>query len=479
MTKHITSERRAKIVCTLGPSSTSYDQIKALAIAGMDVARLNFSHGTHDEHFERLTQVRSISRELNKPISVLLDLQGPKIRVQTFENGSTVLKKGDPFVLTTRNIQGNQHEVSVSYKSFNKDVRAGDTVLLDDGLIKLKVQEISGPDVNCEVVFGGELSDKKGLNIPGNILSVEALTEKDRKDLEFGLEHGVDYIALSFVQKPGDVNTLKQLIHNAGHDIPVVAKIEKPQAVESIDEIIQVTDVIMVARGDLGVEVSAEEVPPIQKQIIRQCNRNGVPVITATQMLDSMIHNPRPTRAEASDVANAILDGTDAVMLSGETASGRFPVESVATMHRIVSLIEENTSFNWEPRRRRYDMVYSPSLTIGYTACQAADLIRAAAIVCMTQTGSTARMIARYRPEEPIIAVTHSLKSYSRMALYWGVYAHIIPEFKENIDDAIQDVEKTLKKEGLIKKGDQVVYTAGLPFSVRRPTNMLRIEEIS
>jgi pyruvate kinase len=478
MTNLTISKRRAKIVCTLGPSSSSFERIKDLAWAGMDVARLNFSHGSHEEHLQRLNTVRKVSRELNKPIAILQDLQGPKIRVQTFEKGQIKLNRGDNFTLTTREVQGNEKEVSVSYKSFNKDVKIGNTVLLDDGLLKLNVLEIDGADVHCEVLFGGILSDNKGLNLPGNILSVSALTEKDKQDLEFGIKNKVDYIALSFVQKPDDVLDLKKLIQDADSDIPVVAKIEKPQAVESIEEIIAVTDIIMVARGDLGVEVNAEEVPPIQKQIIRQCNRKGVPVITATQMLDSMIHNPRPTRAEASDVANAIIDGTDAVMLSGETASGNFPVESVETMHRIVALIEENSSINWELRRHRPDVNYTTSLTIGHTAVQAADLMRAAAIVCMTQTGSTARMIARYRPDEPIIAVTHSEKSFSRMALYWGVSGLIVPEFKENIDDAITDVSKTLKKTGLISSGTRIVVTAGLPFAMRRRTNMLRIEVI-
>jgi pyruvate kinase len=478
MTNMTLSKRRAKIVCTLGPSSNSVENIKDLACAGMDVARLNFSHGSHDEHLQRINAVRKVARDLNKPIAILQDLQGPKIRVQTFEKGKISLKKGSMFILTTRDVQGNEREVSVSYKSFNLDVKIGDTVLLDDGLLKLIVRDIAGTDVHCEVLFGGILSDKKGLNLPGNILSVSALTEKDKEDLEFGIKNKVDYIALSFVQKPEDVIELRNLIQEAGSDIPVVSKIEKPQAVASIEEIIDVTDIIMVARGDLGVEVSAEEVPPIQKQIIRQCNRNGVPVITATQMLDSMIHNPRPTRAEASDVANAIIDGTDAVMLSGETANGNFPVESVETMHRIVSLIEKNSSINWELRRRRPDVNYTTSLTIGHTAVQAADLMRAAAIVCMTQTGSTARMIARYRPEEPIIAVTHSEKSFSRMALYWGVSGLIVPEFKENIDDAITDVSNTLKKTGLVSSGNRIVVTAGLPFSLRRRTNMLRIEEI-
>jgi pyruvate kinase len=289
----------------------------------------------------------------------------------------------------------------------------------------------------------------------------------------------VDYVALSFVQKPKDIEEIKGIISRAKKDIPVVAKIEKPQAVESIEDIIDKTDVIMVARGDLGVEVSAEEVPPIQKRIISLCNKNGTPVITATQMLESMIHNPRPTRAEASDVANAILDGTDAVMLSGETAVGKFPVTCVQTMHRIVNLIEKNVrSVNWETRRRHSDQKYSISSTIGFSACQAADLIDAAMIVCLTQSGTTARMISRYRPKQPLIAVTHTERSLRRLNLVWGVLPHSIHEFGDNIDEAITDILKIIKRKSPVKKGDKIVITAGLPFHTRRGTNMLRIEEI-
>jgi len=444
----------------------------------MDVARLNFSHGSHDDHQKVIKIIRQVSGELNKPIAILQDLQGPKIRVQDFEQGRVELKTGSEFILTTRHLLGTEKTGSVSYDSFHKDVKVGDPILLDDGLLKLKVEKIHGADVHCRILFGGILSNKKGLNLPGSILSINALTDKDIEDLRFGLQMDVDYVALSFVQKPQDIIDIKKLIHAENKDIPVVAKIEKPQAVQEINPITDLADVIMVARGDLGVEVSAEEVPPIQKKIIALCNQKGKPVITATQMLESMIHNPRPTRAEASDVANAILDGTDAVMLSGETASGSFPVEAVETMHRIVQLIEKEQETRWDLRRRMPSLTYDSTLAIGYCACHAADLVKAAAIVCLTQTGSTARMIARYRPDQPILAITHTKKSLSRMALLWGVSAYQIEEFKTNMDHAIHDVFEILKKQGAVKPGDKIVFTAGLPFSVRRGTNMLRIEKI-
>jgi pyruvate kinase len=447
--------------------------------AGMDVARLNFSHGTHEDHKKVFKLIREVCQEQNKSVAILQDLQGPKIRILKFENGFIELKKGKAFTLTTRNVQGNEKIVSVSYKSFSKDVHVGDIVLLDDGLIKLKVERIRGQDVNCKVLFGGLLSNHKGLNLPGNILSVNALTEKDKRDLKLGIELDVDYVALSFVQKPEDILQIKRIISRAGKNIPVVAKIEKPQAVDSIEDIIHIADVIMVARGDLGVEVSAEEVPPIQKNIISLCNKNGKPVITATQMLESMVHNPRPTRAEASDVANAILDGTDAVMLSGETAAGKFPVTALQTMHRIVNLTEKKISTdNWKNRRRQTDIQFSISSAIGYSACQAADLINAVMIICLTQSGTTARMIARYRPSQPLIAITHTEKSLRRLNLVWGVIPYSLHEFGDNMDEAITDILKIVKQKAPVKKGDKIVITAGLPFHSRRGTNMLRIEEI-
>jgi pyruvate kinase len=408
------------------------------------------------------------------------DLQGPKIRIQTFEEGFIYLKSSDTFTLTTRMVNGNKSIVSVSYKSFSKDVSKGDTILLDDGLINLKVKKVSGSDVICKVIFGGKLSDHKGLNLPGNLLSVKSLTEKDINDLQFGLKMDVDFVALSFVQKPKDIKELKKIIQTSEKDIKVVAKIEKPQAVDCIEEIIDITDVIMVARGDLGVEVKPEKVPPIQKQIISACNRKGVPVITATQMLESMIQNPRPTRAEASDVANAVIDGSDAVMLSGETASGNFPVEAVKTMHRIVSLIEKNIpEANLRIWINRLEKSRDISSTIGYSACHAAETIDADIIICLTQSGTTARMIARYRPRRPLIAVTHTERTRRQLNLLWGVIPYSIHEFGDNFDEAITDIMNILREKKVIKKGEKIVFTAGLPFHSRLGTNVLRIEEMS
>jgi pyruvate kinase len=472
------NNRRAKIICTLGPSSNTYDRIKELALAGMNVARLNFSHGTHENHLNNINLIRQISLELQKPIAIMQDLQGPKIRIQKFKNAKIELKANQNFILTTENIIGDEFKVAVSYPEFTKDVNPGDYVLLDDGLIKLQVQEIRGKDVDCRVIFGGILSDHKGLNLPGSILSIDPLTTKDLVDLEFGIKHIVDYIALSFVQKASDVKYLKKLIKNKNTEIPVIAKIEKPQAVDCLKEIVHISDAIMVARGDLGVEVNAEEVPSIQKKIIKYCNSKGVPVITATQMLDSMIHNPRPTRAEASDVANAVLDGSDAVMLSGETASGKFPVESVQTMDKIIQLIEnDHLTSGSEIRRRQRDTKYSVAMSIGHAACDAAELVEAKAIVCLTQSGSTAKTIAQFRPDNMIIAITSKDITMFRLSLIWGVRSFSVGEFKENIDDAVKDIRKILLEKSIVNKGDTVIITAGLPFINRRKTNMLRIEE--
>ncbi len=475
---HNIHRRKAKIVCTLGPSSNSYEQVHKLATSGMDVARINFSHGDHESHQKLIETVRKVSKDTGKPIAVLQDLQGPKIRVGTFETGQIKLKEGQEFILTVRNVKGSENIVSVSYKSFNRDVQPGDTVLLDDGNLNLKVERIDGKDVHCRVVYGGILKDKKGLNLPGSILSVPCLTEKDRDDLKFGLQMDVDYVALSFVQRPEDINEIKWIIEAHGKQTPVVAKIEKPQAVEAIDKITDLTDAIMVARGDLGVEVPPERVPTIQKDIIRICNQKGIPVITATQMLESMITHPRPTRAEASDVANAIIDGSDAVMLSGETASGMYPVEAVKTMDRIIRMMEENMDPRWDLKRRKQDLIYPISYAIGYSATHSADLVNATAIVCLTQSGSTASMISRFRPGKPIIALTSKEKTFNRLPLLWGVTALLTGEFQENIDSVIEDLKTQLVVMGIVKPGDTIVFTAGIPFRQRRSTNMLRVEEI-
>jgi len=474
-------DRFVKIICTLGPSSNTYEKIKELAVAGMDIARLNFSHGTHDDHKKLIGIIRKVSSEVGLPIAILQDLQGPKIRVKKFENGYIDFPTGKEFTLTTRDVIGNDDIVSVSLKSLHEDVKPGDPILLDDGNLRIIVKEINGQDVRCVVEFGGVLKDHKGINIPGSSLSVSSMSEKDDKDLKFGLENDVDFIALSFVQKPEDVSDIKKKISDYGKNIPVIAKIEKPQAVESIEEILKIVDVIMIARGDLGVEMLTEEVPPIQKKIIQLCNDSGVPVITATQMLDSMITNPRPTRAESTDVANAVLDGTDAVMLSGETASGAYPVEAVKTMDNIVKLIEDS-GFDRTRRmllmRRDPAINYETGYAISFSACDAARLVKAKAILCMTQTGYSAKLISRFRTKIPTYAITPKMKTYYKTALYWGVKGVKIDEFPDNFDHSVDEIIKMMKAKGYINTGDRIILTAGAPFSMKLQTNTIRIETV-
>jgi len=472
--------RRVKIVCTLGPATNSYEKILKLAYLGMDVARFNFSHGTYEDHKQRYNWVRQASVECKKPIAILQDLQGPKIRVRKFANDQVELKPGAPFILTVRDLPlGNEKEAAVSYPTFNKDVVSGSTVLLDDGNLSLKVVKVDGQDVHCEVVHGGILKNNKGVNLPGSILSVEALTEKDKEDLKFGLDMGVDYVALSFVQRPEDVKAIKELIFFYGKDTPVISKIEKPQAVDRIDEIIDLSDGIMIARGDMGVEMNVWEVPPIQKDIIERCNRMGKPVITATQMLESMISNPRPTRAEATDVANAVLDGTDAVMLSAETASGQYPFDAVEHMHKIISTIEAKRTKPFTDRKMVLDATFGIANAIGESASVAAAVVGAGKIICLTDSGYTAKTISHFRPPRPILAISPSDKALRQLALYWGVWGISISTFGNNIDDAVRQVTALLKNGGYVKKDERVVFTAALPFTAQKDTNMLRIEQIT
>lgn len=473
--------RRVKIVCTLGPATDSYEKILEIAKAGMNVARFNFSHGTYDDHKKRFDWVRKASEELGRSIAILQDLQGPKIRVRKFENDQVELKAGAKFTLTVRDLLGTQDIASVSYPTFNKDVEPGETVLLDDGNLSLKVLSIEGEDVHCEVIYGGILKNNKGVNLPGSILSVESLTSKDKDDLAFGLKMGVDWVALSFVQKPEDIKLIKELIYYHGKDTPVIAKIEKPQAVTRINEILDLTDGIMIARGDMGVEMQVHEVPPIQKEIIALCNKRGKPVITATQMLESMISNPRPTRAEATDVANAVLDGTDAVMLSAETASGMYPIEAVQHMHNIIAAIESRRFLPWNQREKNKGIQgesYSDALAIGEAAARSAESVHAGKILCLTESGATAKLISRFRPNRPILALSPSPAALRQLSLYWGVWGIQIPNFEDNIDDAVFSVINELKKRNIVRQGEKLVITAGLPFTQKRQTNMMRIETV-
>lgn len=466
--------RRTKIVATLGPTSDTEEKITALAQAGMNVARLNFSHGTHKDHSERIRLLRQISIQLNQPIAILQDLQGPKIRTGKLVNGQPIpLNVGETFVITNdESVIGEPGRVSTTYDHLPIDCKPGDRILLSDGLIELRVKECTQREVITEVISGGMLREKQGINLPGVAVSAPALTEKDREDLLFGLHEGVDYVALSFVRRAEDVQLVKQEIAAAGYKTPVIAKIEKPEAVDNIDSIVAVSDGIMVARGDLGVEMPPEQVPLIQKRIILAANREGIPVITATQMLESMIVNPRPTRAEASDVANAILDGTDAVMLSGETANGAYPIEAVAMMAKIAEESEKGFTSRLGNQYSKEPESYSHA--ISHAANAIVDSIPIAAIVAFTSSGYTARLVARDRPKVPIIAMTHEYDIYHRLALIWGVEPLLCP-FVSRLDDLSNLARSIMLERNVIKPGDSVVITGGHPLAVRGTTNFLKI----
>jgi pyruvate kinase len=469
--------RRAKIVCTVGSASRSAQKIAEMIRAGADMFRLNFSHGTHGEHAETIRVIREASERLSKPIAILQDLQGPRIRLGTFRDGTVTLQRGDRFTLTSRPVPGDAAEVSIDDPLLIREARPSNRIFIADGLIQLRVAEATDTDLVCEVVDGGILSDHKGVNLPGVDFHREALTDRDRDDIRFGLEQGVDYIAVSFVQGPEDVRAAQRLIQGAKQPVPVIAKLETPRAVQRLDEILEVADGVMIARGDLGVEMEPEAVPLVQKDIIEKANDRNVTVITATQMLESMTHNPRPTRAEASDVANAIFDGTDAVMLSAETSVGLFPVEAVQMMHRIVESAESR-SVRWRRTRKEERRVTG---TLPEAACEAAANaameIGAKAIVVFTQSGSTARLISKFRPAVPILAFTPSETVRRRMALFWGVEARFMAPINEEAR-LIEAVEKMLLNEGLAQRQDRFVLLSGFPIRRQGPTNMIKLHQI-
>ena len=471
--------RRAKIVCTIGPACHEPAQLEALLRAGMDVARLNFSHGTHDDHRSVIRELRRLSAERAVPLAILQDLQGPKIRIGSLADGSVILETGAALTITTRDVRGDAAVVSTAYDSLPRDVKPGDQILLSDGLLQLEVKETTATDVLCRVVDGGSLRARAGMNLPGSHLSTPALTDKDRADLEFGLDEGVDFVALSFVRQAADVLELQRLISDRGATTPVVAKLEKPEAIAQLDEILDVADGVMIARGDLGVELSPERVPFLQKEIIARAAAYRVPVITATQMLESMIEHPRPTRAEASDVANAIVDGTDAVMLSGETAVGHYPVEAVGMMVRIV--LEAEAHATKDPpslRRRREDGPSGFPDAIAASACRAAEEVGARAIVAFTNSGFTARLISKYHPAIPVYAYCEDETVQRRLCLYWGVLPRR-SDFIEDIELKIEDVDEALVSEGSLEPGDPIVILAGTPSGVRGTTNMLKLHRTS
>jgi len=467
--------RHSKIVCTIGPASCSATMIDRLMRAGMDVARLNFSHGSHAEHAECISLLRASAVKHQKPISILADLQGPKIRTGALAGGGPVLlKTGQQFEITTKKLLGNVSRVSTTFSQLPREVHRGDRILLSDGLIELRVERVRPGHVICRVVNGGALGQHKGINLPGVNLKVPALTTKDKQDLTFALKHGADYIAVSFVRRPEDVLLAKKLIQRAGKDTPIIAKLEKPEAIENLDEILRASDGVMVARGDLGVEMNPERVPVVQKAIIARAREFRRPVITATQMLESMTENPRPTRAEASDVANAIFDGSDAVMLSAETASGKYPVEAVGMMARIIE--EAEASIREFPRPAPQERLRIPE-TVAELVCHASRELHMKLIAVFTHSGFTARLISRYRPLVPIVAFSPEMATRRRMALIWGVRPRYIKDVQK-VDGLAAVAEKRLLEEGLAKKGDVIGIVAGTPMGIRGTTNFMKFHVI-
>jgi len=471
--------RRTKIVATLGPASSSEELLNALMDGGADIFRLNFSHGDQQDKAELIRRIRDISTRRRQAVAILGDLQGPKIRTGLMQSDGVKLQPGAEVTITTRDVRGTETLIPTTYQQLPGDVRPGDHILLDDGLMELEVVAIDGADVRCRVVVGGLLKDRKGINLPGVAVSVPALTEKDRRDLEFCIREGVDWVALSFVRSAADILELKDLIFQHKSDIRVVAKIEKPQAVADFDAILEATDGVMVARGDLGVEMRPEKVPLIQKMIIRKCNAAGKPVITATQMLESMIEHPRPTRAEVSDVANAILDGTDAVMLSAETASGKYPVEAVKLMARVALDVESDPDlkekvFHPIPEARGYRRLPE---AISQAACRVAENVDAKAILAFTQTGTSAALVCKYRPPMPIFAVTPSQAVRRRLVLYAGVRSLRV-DIEGDTEAQIRSVEAAVLEAGVLQRGDIVVITMGSPVSAPGTTNLMKVHRL-
>lgn len=470
--------RKTKIVCTIGPASESLEMMKKLIDAGLNVARLNFSHGDFEEHGNRIKNIRQASKELGKTVAILLDTKGPEIRIGKLKEEPIELVQDEYLTLTTEEILGDKERIHVTYSDLPKDVEVGSTILIDDGLIELTVVGVNDTEIKCQIVNGGQIKGRKGVNVPGVKTSLPGITEKDAADIVFGIEQDVDFIAASFVRKASDVLEIRELLekHNAGH-IQIISKIENQEGVDNLDEILQVSDGLMVARGDLGVEIPAEEVPLAQKQMIEKCNLAGKPVITATQMLDSMQRNPRPTRAEASDVANAIFDGTDAIMLSGETAAGKYPVESVRTMAQIAERTE--TALPYRDLFHKYSLAQEVSVTeaISQSVAKSALDLHANAIITATESGYTARMVAKYRPEAPIIAVTPNEDVMRKMSLSWGVLP-VLGVHAPSTDIMFEMAVDSALKTKMVEPGDMVVITAGVPVGRSGTTNLIKIHHI-
>jgi pyruvate kinase len=475
--------RRTKIVCTLGPSSNTPDKVSALIAAGMDVARLNFSHGTHDEHRAMFTTVREAARRAGKHVAILMDLQGPKIRTGTLREGNAVtLETGAALTITTRSVEGDASLVSTTYADLPRDVRAGDRILVADGVIQLEVEDIADAEIRCRVIDGGVLGEHKGINLPGVAISSPSVTDKDMEDLEFGLGLGPDYVALSFVRSAGDLRVVRRRMEELGASAPLIAKVERPEAVADMQDILEETDGVMVARGDLGVEMDLWRVPQIQKELIHGCNRRGKPVITATQMLESMMREPRPTRAEVNDVANAIYDGSDAVMLSGETAAGPYPVEAARTMARIALETDEAVaamahSGAHDEVAPQYGDQPSFSDAIGHAVAHVCETLPIRHVICFSESGYTARAVLRHRPRKPVTVLTRTAAVANRCALYWGAASEVVEELRST-DELVQAVDGYVRRAGLAADGDRIVITAGTPLALGGRTNLLKLHQV-
>ena len=471
--------RKTKIVCTLGPASANKETIRDMLNAGMNMARLNFSHGTHEGHREYIELFRSVRDSMSLPAAVMLDTKGPEIRLGVFENGSVELKSGEEFILTTKNVSGNGKIAEISYKELPKEVKAGNRLVMDDGKITLEIKDIDDTDIVCKITNGGTISDRKSVNVPGVALNMPYMTDKDKSDLLFGIEMNVDFVAASFVRSRDDVIEMRKFLdYNGGHDIKIISKIENMQGVDNFDEILKVSDGIMIARGDMGVEVPFERLPGLQKRFIRRCYQAGKMVITATQMLESMITNPAPTRAEITDVANAVFDGTSAIMLSGESAMGKYPVKAVETMAMIARQAEKDAFEMDMYSDRQFDM---DSLDFTNAICDAtcttARDIKAKAIIAVTMYGHTARRMSKFRPKEPIVAATPVEKTFHQLALSWGVYP-VKARLIGNSDEIFVHAADCAKQIDMVCNGDKVVITAGLPLKSGAPTNIVRIHTV-
>lgn len=471
--------KKTKIICTIGPASEDEEMLRKLMLNGMNVARLNLSHGNHEEHKKRIDTIKKLREELELPIGIMLDTKGPEIRLGNFKDKEVNLVEGKYFTLTTRDVLGDESISNVSYEGLPKDVSLGDTILIDDGLIELKVVEIKGTDIKCFVKNGGSISDHKGINVPGVKINLPAVTEKDHEDILFAIENDIDFIAASFIRRAENVLEIRKILEeNGGGQIHIISKIENQEAVDNIEDLLKVSDSLMVARGDLGVEITTEEIPIIQKQLIKKCNKAGKPVTTATQMLDSMIRNPRPTRAEVTDVANAIFDGTDAIMLSGETAAGKYPLESLKIMYNIAIKAESALNYKQILRSKSEENEITSTNAISKATCNTAQDLGASAILTATSSGYTACAVSKFRPKAPIIAATTSKGVMRRLSIVWGVYP-VFSTQSVSTDEVIDfSIHSALEKD-LIKQGDLIIVTAGIPVGVSGTTNLIKVHTVS